>query len=116
MTALRVLGPDEYIGAVEAISEITDGDHRRCSKSGAAYHVDEDIYFSIEASGHVRLRVGLRPRDDAARCSPSAVAIPITPASGIRSTRCCGADSAAASRSGTPNSAADVRAGTSSVR
>ena len=31
MKALRVLGPDDYIGAVEAISEITDGDRQRCS-------------------------------------------------------------------------------------
>jgi L-cysteine:1D-myo-inositol 2-amino-2-deoxy-alpha-D-glucopyranoside ligase len=50
MQALRVLGPDEYIGAVEAISEITVA-ISRLLESGAAYHVDEDIYFSIEASG-----------------------------------------------------------------
>ena len=51
MQALRVLGPDQYIGAVEAISEITAA-ITILLKSGAAYHVDEDIYFSIESSGH----------------------------------------------------------------
>jgi L-cysteine:1D-myo-inositol 2-amino-2-deoxy-alpha-D-glucopyranoside ligase len=51
MQALRVLGPDQYIGAVEAISEITAA-ITSLLKSGAAYHVDEDIYFSIESSGH----------------------------------------------------------------
>src|ERR1700750_2174832 len=51
MQALRVLGPDDYIGAVEAISEITTA-ITDLLKSGAAYHVEEDIYFSIEASGH----------------------------------------------------------------
>jgi L-cysteine:1D-myo-inositol 2-amino-2-deoxy-alpha-D-glucopyranoside ligase len=51
MQALRVLGPDDYIGAVEAISEITTT-ITSLLKSGAAYHVGEDIYFDIEASGH----------------------------------------------------------------
>ncbi len=51
MQALRVLGPDHYIGAVEAISEITTA-ISALLQSGAAYRVDEDIYFSIDASGH----------------------------------------------------------------
>jgi L-cysteine:1D-myo-inositol 2-amino-2-deoxy-alpha-D-glucopyranoside ligase len=51
MQALRVLGPDDYIGAVEAISEITTT-ITSLLKSGAAYHVGEDIYFDINASGH----------------------------------------------------------------
>ena len=51
MTALRVLPPTEYIGAVEAIPEITEA-IASLLDSGAAYHVDEDIYFSIDASGH----------------------------------------------------------------
>src|ERR1700744_2339984 len=50
MHALRVLGPDHYVGAVEAISEITTA-IGSLLKSGAAYHVDEDIYFSVDASG-----------------------------------------------------------------
>jgi L-cysteine:1D-myo-inositol 2-amino-2-deoxy-alpha-D-glucopyranoside ligase len=51
MQALRVLGPDDYIGAVEAISEITTT-ITSLLKTGAAYHVGEDIYFDINASGH----------------------------------------------------------------
>src|ERR1700742_5033489 len=38
MTALRVIGPDQYIGAVEAISEITAA-ITTLLESGAAYHV-----------------------------------------------------------------------------
>jgi L-cysteine:1D-myo-inositol 2-amino-2-deoxy-alpha-D-glucopyranoside ligase len=50
MTALRVIPPAHYIGAVEAISEITEA-IESLLKSAAAYRVDDDIYFSIEASG-----------------------------------------------------------------
>jgi L-cysteine:1D-myo-inositol 2-amino-2-deoxy-alpha-D-glucopyranoside ligase len=50
MTALRVLGPDEYIGAVEAVGEITVA-IASLLESGAAYRVEDDIYFSIQASG-----------------------------------------------------------------
>jgi L-cysteine:1D-myo-inositol 2-amino-2-deoxy-alpha-D-glucopyranoside ligase len=49
MTALRVLPPDEYIGAVEAIPEITEAIEALLA-SGAAYHVREDIYFDISAA------------------------------------------------------------------
>jgi L-cysteine:1D-myo-inositol 2-amino-2-deoxy-alpha-D-glucopyranoside ligase len=49
MRALRVLPPDEYIGAVEAIPEITEA-ITRLLDDGAAYHVYDDIYFSIAAS------------------------------------------------------------------
>ncbi len=51
MCALRVLAPDEYIGAVEAIPEITDAIEVLLGK-GAAYRVGEDIYFDVaSASG-----------------------------------------------------------------
>jgi L-cysteine:1D-myo-inositol 2-amino-2-deoxy-alpha-D-glucopyranoside ligase len=50
MTALRVIPPQHYIGAVEAISEITEA-IATLLKTGAAYRVDEDIYFAIGASG-----------------------------------------------------------------
>ncbi len=50
MTALRVLPPDEYIGAVESVPEITEA-IQRLLESGAAYHVGEDVYFSVDASG-----------------------------------------------------------------
>jgi L-cysteine:1D-myo-inositol 2-amino-2-deoxy-alpha-D-glucopyranoside ligase len=51
MAALRVLPPDEYIGAVEAVAEITEA-IEKLLESGAAYHVGPDIYFDISSSGH----------------------------------------------------------------
>jgi L-cysteine:1D-myo-inositol 2-amino-2-deoxy-alpha-D-glucopyranoside ligase len=50
MTALRVIPPQHYIGAVEAISEITEA-IATLLKTGAAYRVDDDIYFGIGSSG-----------------------------------------------------------------
>ena len=46
MTALRILPPYQYIGAVEAIPLVV-ALVRRLLDSGAAYHVDEDIYFDV---------------------------------------------------------------------
>jgi L-cysteine:1D-myo-inositol 2-amino-2-deoxy-alpha-D-glucopyranoside ligase len=51
MTALRVLPPTWYVGAVEAMSEIADL-VVRLQEAGAAYAVDGDIYFSVSAAGH----------------------------------------------------------------
>ena len=50
MTALRVLPPDDYIGAVEAVPEITVAIEALLD-SGAAYRVGEDIYFDSSATG-----------------------------------------------------------------
>jgi L-cysteine:1D-myo-inositol 2-amino-2-deoxy-alpha-D-glucopyranoside ligase len=50
MTALRVLPPDEYVGAVESVPELTTA-ISTLLESGAAYYVGEDIYFDISASG-----------------------------------------------------------------
>ena len=61
MTALHVLPPDDYIGAVESIPEITDA-IEALLESGAAYYVGEDIYFSIAASGNFGYESRLRPR------------------------------------------------------
>ncbi|MDT4892579.1 MAG: L-cysteine:1D-myo-inositol 2-amino-2-deoxy-alpha-D-glucopyranoside ligase [Pseudonocardiales bacterium] len=49
MTALRVLPPDEYVGAVESVPEITEAITTLLDE-GAAYYVDNDIYFSIASS------------------------------------------------------------------
>ena len=46
MAALRVLPPDSYIGAVEAIPEIVPM-VRRLLDLGAAYQVEDDVYFSV---------------------------------------------------------------------
>jgi L-cysteine:1D-myo-inositol 2-amino-2-deoxy-alpha-D-glucopyranoside ligase len=58
MTALRVLPPDEFIGAVEAVPELTEAITRLLS-SGAAYRVGPDIYFDIRASGRFGYESGL---------------------------------------------------------
>jgi L-cysteine:1D-myo-inositol 2-amino-2-deoxy-alpha-D-glucopyranoside ligase len=49
MGALRVLPPDEFIGAVEAIPEITEAIEKLLA-ADKAYHVDSDIYFPISAA------------------------------------------------------------------
>jgi L-cysteine:1D-myo-inositol 2-amino-2-deoxy-alpha-D-glucopyranoside ligase len=49
MAALRVLPPDHYIGAVEAIPQIVPV-VRRLLDLGAAYQVEDDIYFSVGAA------------------------------------------------------------------
>jgi L-cysteine:1D-myo-inositol 2-amino-2-deoxy-alpha-D-glucopyranoside ligase len=46
MTALRVLPPSHYIGAVESIPLVV-GLVRRLQDAGAVYSVDDDLYFSV---------------------------------------------------------------------
>jgi L-cysteine:1D-myo-inositol 2-amino-2-deoxy-alpha-D-glucopyranoside ligase len=48
MTALGVLPPRHYVGAVEAIPRIVEA-ITRLRERGAAYDVDGDIYFSVDA-------------------------------------------------------------------
>ncbi len=51
MTALRMLPPAHYIGAVEAIPGIVPL-VERLRDAGAAYELDGDIYFSVECDPH----------------------------------------------------------------
>ena len=51
MTALRLLPPRHYVGAVEAIPRIVPL-VERLREAGAAYELDGDVYFSVEADGH----------------------------------------------------------------
>jgi L-cysteine:1D-myo-inositol 2-amino-2-deoxy-alpha-D-glucopyranoside ligase len=51
MTALRVLPPDHYIGAVEAMGEIADLVVTLRDR-GAAYDVDDDLYFPVAGAEH----------------------------------------------------------------
>jgi L-cysteine:1D-myo-inositol 2-amino-2-deoxy-alpha-D-glucopyranoside ligase len=51
MTALRVIAPQAYIGAVEAIPDIV-ASIVALRERGAAYDVDGDVYFSVAASEH----------------------------------------------------------------
>lgn len=51
MTALRILAPENYIGAVESIDLVVDlvG---RLQEAGAVYAVDDDLYFEVHADPH----------------------------------------------------------------
>ncbi|MCX5148627.1 cysteine--1-D-myo-inosityl 2-amino-2-deoxy-alpha-D-glucopyranoside ligase [Streptomyces sp. NPDC048550] len=51
MTALRMLPPQQYIGAVEAIPGIVPL-VERLRDAGAAYELDGDVYFSVESDEH----------------------------------------------------------------
>ena len=51
MTALRVLPPTWYVGAVEAMDEIAQL-VQRLVDTGATYTLDGDVYFSVEAASH----------------------------------------------------------------
>ena len=48
MTALRVLPPDHYIGAVESIPLVV-ALIERLQAAGAVYQVEDDLYFSVTA-------------------------------------------------------------------
>ncbi len=48
MTALRVLAPDEYVGAVESIPLVVDLVERLRAR-GTVYEVDGDLYFSVRS-------------------------------------------------------------------
>src|SRR5438128_5231729 len=48
MTALRVLPPDHYIGAVESIP-LAAALIERLQDAGAVYRVEDDLYFSVTA-------------------------------------------------------------------
>jgi L-cysteine:1D-myo-inositol 2-amino-2-deoxy-alpha-D-glucopyranoside ligase len=49
MTALRILPPNDFVGAVEAIPEITDAIEKLLA-ADKAYRVESDIYFPIAAA------------------------------------------------------------------
>ena len=51
MTALRVIPPTWYVGAVEAMAEIA-ALVVKLQELGAAYSVDGDVYFSVAAAPH----------------------------------------------------------------
>ena len=51
MTALRVLPPTHYVGAVEAMDEIA-ALVLRLLEGGSAYRLEDDVYFSVAAAEH----------------------------------------------------------------
>ncbi|GAC1444430.1 MAG: cysteine--1-D-myo-inosityl 2-amino-2-deoxy-alpha-D-glucopyranoside ligase [Mycobacteriales bacterium] len=62
MTALRVLPPDHYIGAVEAMDEIASL-VVTLRDSGWAYDVDGDLYFPVTGAAHFGAVSGLSRAD-----------------------------------------------------
>jgi len=52
MAALRILPPEHYIGAVEAIPDIVDAIEDLRAR-GAAYDIDGDVYYSVAATDHL---------------------------------------------------------------
>ena len=52
MAALRILPPEHYIGAVEAIPDIVSAVEDLRAR-GAAYDIDGDIYYSVAAADHL---------------------------------------------------------------
>ncbi len=50
MAALRVLAPEHFVGAVEAVPEITAAIELLLD-NGAAYRVGDDIYFDVSSTG-----------------------------------------------------------------
>jgi L-cysteine:1D-myo-inositol 2-amino-2-deoxy-alpha-D-glucopyranoside ligase len=65
MTALRVIPPEQYVGAVEAMDEVVDA-VTALLDSGAGYRLDDpeypDVYFDVTATG----RFGYESRYDQA--------------------------------------------------
>jgi L-cysteine:1D-myo-inositol 2-amino-2-deoxy-alpha-D-glucopyranoside ligase len=60
MTALRVLAPYRYIGAVESIPLVVDLVEKLLA-TGAAYRVDEDVYFDVHRDADFGAVSGLDP-------------------------------------------------------
>ncbi|MDT0345691.1 cysteine--1-D-myo-inosityl 2-amino-2-deoxy-alpha-D-glucopyranoside ligase [Streptomyces litchfieldiae] len=58
MTALRILPPAAYVGAVESIPAIVPL-VERLREAGAAYDLDGDVYFSVESDRHFGAVSGL---------------------------------------------------------
>ncbi|HWH27804.1 MAG TPA: cysteine--1-D-myo-inosityl 2-amino-2-deoxy-alpha-D-glucopyranoside ligase [Mycobacteriales bacterium] len=58
MTALRVLPPDDYVGAVEAMPRIVDA-VVRLRDAGLTYDVDGDLYFPVAAAARFGAVSGL---------------------------------------------------------
>jgi len=60
MTALRVLPPTHFVGAVEAMDEIS-ARVQELLEAGAAYRVEDDVYFPVSAAPHFGAVAGYPP-------------------------------------------------------
>jgi L-cysteine:1D-myo-inositol 2-amino-2-deoxy-alpha-D-glucopyranoside ligase len=88
MTALRVLPPTHYVGAVEAMEEIA-AFVQRLLDGGSAYRVEDDVYFSVAAAGHFG-QVSAFDADTMLALAAERGGDPQRAARRTRSTRCCG--------------------------
>ena len=119
MTALNVIPPAHYVGAVESIGEVVEliGD---LQAKGAVYAVDDaGLPGSLLRPVHrSRLRIAVPPAPTPRRwrSSPSGAVIRTDRASRIRWTVWSGGSNVPTSRAGTPRWAGAGRAGTSSAR
>ena len=52
MAALRIIPPDNYVGAVESIPSIVNV-IEQLRERGAAYDLDGDVYFAVSSSDHL---------------------------------------------------------------
>ncbi len=122
MEALRVLPPDDFVAVTDEVERIAEA-VAYLQETGYAYDVPtddsegDDVYFDVNRPTEA-WALGDESRLD--RETMTALSAerggdPTAPASAIRSTRCCGAPRARASRAGTPPSDPGVRAGTSSA-
>ena len=120
MEALRVLAPDAYIGAVEAIPLVVEM-VERLQDAGSVYEVPtttgSDSRPVLLRDPGPGLRRGLRldPRADARGLRGARAATPTAPARRTRWTACSGSPSAPANQRGTPSSATAGPVGTSSA-
>ena len=100
MTALRVLPPEDYVGAVESIPR-DRRPHRGPARPRAWPTSSTTAPATSTTTSRRRRASAASPATTRPRCcgsSPSAGETPTAPASGSRSTRCCGAGSGRASR------------------
>ena len=117
MTALRVLPPRDYIGAVESVNEVVEA-VRKLVASGAAYILDDeypDIYFRTDATEQFGYESGY-DRATMDRFFAERGGDPDRPANVIRSTPCCGVPRGPANRRGNRRTGRAVPAGTSNAR
>ncbi|NEM90060.1 cysteine--1-D-myo-inosityl 2-amino-2-deoxy-alpha-D-glucopyranoside ligase [Galbitalea soli] len=63
MEALRVIPPDHYVAVTERIAQVADA-VERLLESGAAYVVENDVYFDIAAASSTLWQLGAESRYD----------------------------------------------------
>ncbi len=120
MAALRVLPPQDYVGATEAIAEMVELIEKMLA-CGAAYVIDremgeyQDIYFRADATLQFGYESGY-DRDTMLRLCEERGGDPRAPARATNSTRCCGGPRGPVSPAGRPRSGLAGQAGMSSAQ